>query len=234
MIAPDNADPEEIEKFNRLAADWWDTEGTSAALHAINPLRLSFIQTYTNLKDRSVLDVGCGGGILTESLAIAGAQTTGLDLATASLECARRHSENNSLSINYIKSTVETYAEDNPTRFDVITCMELLEHVPDPQSIIQACSKLAKPGAHIFFSTINRNVKSYFSAIVGAEYVLKLLPKQTHDYAKFIKPSELAQWCRNAGISWQHTIGITYNPFTQQYSTTPSTDVNYIVHCIRD
>lgn len=230
-----NVDPQEIEKFNRLAADWWDPEGISyGALHAINPLRMQFITTHAPLANQHVLDVGCGGGILTESLAKAGAQLTGLDLAQDSLTIASAHAENNSLSINYLNSSVENFADKNAGAFDVITCMELLEHVPDPRSVIQACATLAKPGGHLFFSTINRNFKSYLLAIIGAEYVLGLLPKQTHDYAKFIKPSELAAWCREYALSWQHTIGLTYNPLTRAYSTTSSTEVNYIVHCIKE
>ncbi len=234
MTAANNVDPQEVEKFNRLAADWWNPEGTSGPLHAINPLRMQFIESHATLQNQSVLDVGCGGGILTESLAKAGAKATGIDLAEDSLKLARHHAEQNSLSINYLNVTIEEFSNEHLAHFDIITCMELLEHVPDPRSIIQACSQLAKPGAHLFFSTINRNLKAYLSAIIGAEYILRLLPKQTHDYAKFIKPSELATWCREAGLSWQHTCGLTYNPLTRQYHTTPRTDVNYIVHCIRD
>lgn len=227
-----NSDPEEIAKFNSIAQAWWDPQGEFAPLHAINPLRLKFIQDHAELSDKQIIDVGCGGGLLSESLAQAGGRVTGLDLAPDSLMIAREHAKQNQLNINYIESTAEAYSEKHPARYDVVTCLEMLEHVPNPESIVQACAKLVKPGGHLFFSTINRNLKAYLFAVVGAEYLLGLLPKQTHDYAKFIKPSELASWCRNAGLEWQHTLGITYNPITRDYSTTSSTDVNYLVHTV--
>lgn len=227
-----NSDPDEIAKFNSIAKAWWDPQGEFAPLHAINPLRLKFIQDHTELTDKQIIDVGCGGGLLSESLAQAGGQVTGLDLAPDSLLIAREHANKNNLKINYINSTAEAFSEKHPRQYDIVTCLEMLEHVPDPESIVQACAKLVKPGGHLFFSTINRNLKAYLFAVVGAEYLLGLLPKQTHDYAKFIKPSELASWCRNAGLEWQHTLGITYNPITREYSTTPSTDVNYLVHTV--
>lgn len=231
-IAP-NSDPDEIAKFNSIAQMWWDPHGEFAPLHAINPHRLKFIADHVPLSNQKIIDIGCGGGLLCESLAQAGGRVTGLDLAPDSLMIAREHANKNHLKINYIEATAEAYAQHHPAQYDVVTCLEMLEHVPNPESIVQACATLAKPGAHLFFSTINRNLKAYLFAVVGAEYLLGLLPKQTHDYEKFIKPSELASWCRKAGLEWQHTLGITYNPITREYSTTDSTDVNYLVHCIK-
>lgn len=229
-----NVDRDEIQKFSDIQEDWWNTEGQCAPLHHINPLRLDFILQHAgDLKDKKILDVGCGGGILSETLAKAGAQVTGIDLSESAIEIAEKHqiNSNQNLNINYILSSVEDFADKYPESFDVITCMEMLEHVPDPASCIQACSQLIKPNGKLFFSTINRSPKSYLFAIIGAEWILKLVPKNTHDYAKFIKPSELSQWLRDANLSPTDFQGITYNLLSKQYLLS-STDisVNYLVY----
>jgi 2-polyprenyl-6-hydroxyphenyl methylase/3-demethylubiquinone-9 3-methyltransferase len=228
-----NHDPQEINKFEELASRWWDPNSEFKPLHEINPLRLGYIQDRVDLDDKKVLDVGCGGGILTESMAIHHAEVTGIDLGVAPLDVARLHLLESGLQVDYQKISAESLAEQRPASFDVVTCMEMLEHVPDPASTIQACHDLVKPGGHVFFSTINRNPKSYLFAIIGAEYILKLLPKGTHDFSKFIRPSELHQWARKAGLSVQDVSGMSYNPLTRQYSLGSDIDVNYLIHSIR-
>ena len=225
-----NADPAELEKFSRLAARWWDPEGEFRPLHDINPLRLDWIARHAHLGGASVLDVGCGGGILAESMARKGARVTGIDLSEKALRVAELHLLESKLDVCYEKSAIEDYRGE----FDVITCMELLEHVPDPASMVSACARLVRPGGHVFFSTINRNPKSYLFAVIGAEYVLGLLPKGTHDYQRFVKPSELAAWSRAAGLRNEELIGMTYNPLSRRYSLGRDCDVNYLLCCVRD
>ena len=228
-----NVDPAEIAKFSELAHQWWNPSGDFRPLHEINPLRLDFIDARVGLAGKTVLDVGCGGGILAESMALRGAQVTGIDLADKPLMVARLHLAESGNKVDYRKISAEQFATEMPQHFDTVTCMEMLEHVPDPASTVAACAALAKPGGDVFFSTINRNPKSYLFAIVGAEYVLRLLPRGTHDYAKFIKPSELATLCRQAGLDIQSVTGMTYNPLTKVYALGDDTDVNYLVHCTK-
>ncbi|MBI1423158.1 MAG: bifunctional 2-polyprenyl-6-hydroxyphenol methylase/3-demethylubiquinol 3-O-methyltransferase UbiG [Gammaproteobacteria bacterium] len=229
-----NVDYGEINKFEALAARWWDPHSEFKPLHEINPLRLDYIDRRAGLQGKRVLDVGCGGGILSESMALRGAQVTGIDMGEAPLAVARLHQHESNVQVDYQQSTAETFAAQYPGQFDVVTCLEMLEHVPDPGSVIQACAQLVKPGGHVFFSTINRNPKSFLFAIVGAEYLLRLLPKGTHEYNKFIKPSELAEWIRNAGLEMRELTGMSYNPLTQRYSLGYDVDVNYLVHCQHD
>ena len=224
----DNVDPAEMAKFNGLAARWWDTEGDFRPLHQINPLRLDWIRQRVELSGKTVLDVGCGGGILTEAMAGAGATVTGIDMADAPLSVARLHQVESGAEVEYLKSRAEDLAAERAGEFDVVTCLEMLEHVPDPSLVIEACKTLVRPGGHVFFSTINRNPKSFLFAIVGAEYVLRLLPKGTHEYQKFIRPSELEEWARHAGLELSDSTGLHYNPLTQIYSLGPNVDVNYI------
>lgn len=223
-----NIDAVEIEKFNSLAARWWDPDSEFRPLHAINPLRLKFITDAVDLSGRKVLDVGCGGGILSESLAAAGARVTGIDLAADSLQVARLHLHESALQVDYRQITVEALAEQQAGEYDVITCMEMLEHVPDPASVIQACARLVKPGGEVFLSTLNRNPKSFVFAIVGAEYLLRLLPRGTHSYEKFIRPSEMERWSRQAGLQLEQLLGVGYNPLTRGYFTSPDVTVNYL------
>lgn len=225
-----NVDPAEIKKFDDLASRWWDKSGEFKPLHDINPIRLNFINTGSPLQDMKAVDIGCGGGILSESLARCGASVTGIDMGKSPLSVAKLHAAEEELEIDYQQITAEEFAENHPANFDVITCMEMLEHVPDPGSIIQACADLAKPGASIYFSTINRNAKAFALAIVGAEYLMKLLPKGTHDYSKFIKPSELDIWARQAGLELAEIAGISYNPVTGMFRASHNVDVNYMVH----
>jgi len=231
--APTNVDPKELAKFSELAHRWWDPAGEFRPLHEINPLRLAWIDGKARLAGKHVLDVGCGGGVLTEAMTRAGARVTGIDLAEKPLRIAQLHRLESGLAIEYELVSPEHLAEREPGRYDVVTCMEVLEHVPDPASIVRACARLARAGGDVFFATINRNPKSYLLAVIGAEYVLRLLPKGTHDYAKFIKPSELSRWSRDAGLDVESLVGMTYNPITQIYALGRDTDVNYIVHARR-
>lgn len=228
-----NADQTEIEKFSALAHRWWDPTSEFKPLHAINPLRLDWIQKHTEISGKKVLDVGCGGGILTESMAKAGAQAKGIDLSEKALKVADLHSLESGVAVQYEYISAENLAAKEAAQYDVVTCMEMLEHVPDPLSIIKACTQLVKPGGKVFFSTLNRNPKSYLLAIIGAEYILQMLPKGTHDYKKFIKPSELGEFLREAGLEMNEIIGLSYNPITQVYSLGRDTDVNYLVACTK-
>jgi 2-polyprenyl-6-hydroxyphenyl methylase/3-demethylubiquinone-9 3-methyltransferase len=228
-----NADPVELEKFSQLAHKWWDPNSDFKPLHEINPLRLDYIDRITPLAGKIVLDVGCGGGILSESMAGTGAKVTGIDLAEKPLQVAKLHLLESGNQVDYRKVAVEDLAAERPGYYDVVTCMEMLEHVPDPAAVIAACAQLVKPNGHVFFSTLNRNPKSYLLAIIGAEYMLNMLPRGTHDYAKFIKPSELAQWCRNAGLNVTDITGMSYNPLNKSYTLGRDTGVNYLVACQR-
>jgi 2-polyprenyl-6-hydroxyphenyl methylase / 3-demethylubiquinone-9 3-methyltransferase len=228
-----NVDPLELEKFSQLAHRWWDRGAEFKPLHEINPLRLEYIDRIAGLNGKTVLDVGCGGGILTESMAARGARVTGIDLADKPLKVAQLHLLESGYDVEYVKTSAEELARRRPGRYDVVTCMELLEHVPDPATTVRACSALVNAGGSLFFATINRNLKSYVFAVIGAEYVLKLLPRGTHDYEKFIKPSELAAMCRRAGLTIHGLVGMTYNPFTGLYALGRDTDVNYILNCER-
>lgn len=226
-----NVDHAEIAKFEALASRWWDKNSEFKPLHDINPLRANFIDERSPVAEKTLIDVGCGGGILAESLAQRGAQVTGIDMGEAPLSVARLHALESGVELRYEQTTAEEKAAQMPGAFDVVICMEMLEHVPDPASVVQACAQLAKPGGDVYFSTINRNPKSYAFAIVGAEYLLKLLPKGTHDYSKFIRPSELARWLRAAGLELQSMAGMTYNPLTKTYKLDPhDVSVNYLVH----
>ena len=229
VFSMSNVDQGEIDKFSALAHRWWDPTSEFKPLHAINPLRLGWIESITNLQGKRVLDVGCGGGILAESLSKAGSTVTGIDLSTKALKVAELHQLESGTTVRYRSISGEDLAKEEPQSYDVVTCMEMLEHVPDPSSVVQACAKLCKPGGHIFFSTLNRNPKSYLFAIIGAEYILQLLPKGTHQYEKFIKPSELAQFTRAAGLEVIELKGMTYNPITQIYRLGSDTDVNYMM-----
>lgn len=226
----DNIDLDEIGKFEALAETWWDEEGDSKPLHAINPLRLAYVDERSPLAGKRVLDIGCGGGILSEAMAKAGAEVTGIDMGEAPLNVARSHAAGEGLTIDYQRSTAEAFAEKHAASFDIVTCMEMLEHVPDPGSVMQSCRQLVKPGGDVFVSTINRSAKAYLLAVVGAEYVLGLLPKGTHDYQKFIRPSELEQWSRDAGLKLQHLTGLHHNPLTGRYWVGEGVDVNYLMH----
>ena len=229
-----NVDEVELNKFSNLAHKWWDKTSEFKPLHDINPLRLNYIDKAVTLKGKTVLDVGCGGGILSESMAERGAKVTGIDLGEKALKVAQLHSLESGVAVDYQLISVEKLAEQQPTSFDVVTCLEMLEHVPDPASVVAACAKLVKPGGQVFFSTINRNPKAYLFAVIGAEYVLNMLPRGTHDYTKFIKPSELASWMRLADLSLNHQIGMSYNPITQHYWLGDDVSVNYMMHTVKD
>ena len=228
-----NADPQELAKFSQLAHRWWDPKSEFKPLHEINPLRLNWIDKHASLTGKTVLDIGCGGGILSESMAGLGASVTGIDLSEKALGVARLHLLESGKTVDYRMISAEDLAAQAPASFDVVTCMEMLEHVPDPASIIAACSALAKPGGHVFFSTINRNPKAYLFAVLGAEYILRMLPKGTHDNAKFLRPSELSRWARSVNLEPDDLIGMTYNPFSDKYSLGSNTDVNYLLHAVK-
>ena len=229
-----NVDDVELNKFSNLAHKWWDKTSEFKPLHDINPLRLNYIDKAVALKGKTALDVGCGGGILSESMVERGAKVTGIDLGEKTLKVAQLHSLESGVAADYQLISVEKLAEQQPASFDVVTCLEMLEHVPDPASVVAACAKLVKPGGKVFFSTINRNPKAYLFAVIGAEYVLNMLPRGTHDYAKFIKPSELASWMRLAGLSLNHQVGMSYNPITQHYWLGDDVSVNYMMHTVKD
>jgi 2-polyprenyl-6-hydroxyphenyl methylase/3-demethylubiquinone-9 3-methyltransferase len=229
-----NVDPLELQKFSELAHRWWDPQSEFKPLHDINPLRLEHIDRIVGLGGKSVVDVGCGGGILSEAMAARGAHVTGIDLADKPLKVAQLHLLESGLKVEYMNIAAEALAEQRPRQYDAVTCMELLEHVPDPAATVRACADLVKPGGWCFFATINRNPKSYLFAVIGAEYVLNLLPRGTHDYSKFLKPSELSAMCRRAGLDVAGVVGMTYNPLTRVYALGQDTDVNYILHARAD
>jgi 2-polyprenyl-6-hydroxyphenyl methylase / 3-demethylubiquinone-9 3-methyltransferase len=232
--ARNNVDQAEVAKFDALASRWWDPDGEFRSLHEINPLRLDWIRQHVQLSGADVVDIGCGGGILAESMAAAKATVTGIDMADGALAVARLHLHESKADVEYRQATAEELAAEEAGSFDVVTCLEMLEHVPDPAQVIQSCAELVKPAGHVFFSTINRNPKSFAFAIVGAEYILKLLPAGTHEYEKFIRPSELESWARHAGLSLQDSIGMHYNPLTKEYSLGENLDVNYLMYFRRD
>lgn len=225
-----NVDQSEIAKFDAMAARWWDPEGDFRPLHQINPLRLDYVRQRVELRGARVVDVGCGGGILTEAMARQGAAVTGIDMADGPLTVARLHLAESGVDVDYRRTTAEDLAEELPAAFDAVTCLEMLEHVPEPSQVIAACTELVRPGGDVFFSTINRNPKAFAFAIVGAEYLLRLLPAGTHEYEKFIRPSELEQWARQAGLQMQDSTGMHYNPLSRQYRLGPGLDVNYLMH----
>ncbi|GKW02847.1 ubiquinone biosynthesis O-methyltransferase [Pectobacterium carotovorum subsp. carotovorum] len=230
-----NVDHQEIAKFEAIASRWWDLEGEFKPLHRINPLRLGYISQHAEgLFGKKVLDVGCGGGILAESMAHEGANVTGLDMGAEPLQVARLHALESGVAVDYVQETVEAHAHAHPGLYDVVTCMEMLEHVPDPQSVVQACAKLVKPGGHVFFSTINRNAKAWMMAVIGAEYVLKMVPRGTHDIKKFIRPAELMHWVDSTPLREKHITGLHYNPLTDHFKLGPNVDVNYMLHTRHD
>jgi len=232
--ASQNVDVEEIARFESLAEHWWDPQGPLRTLHQINSLRLDYIETRADLKGQRVLDVGCGGGILSEAMARQGATVLGIDLAQASLDVAAAHAAENDVAVEYACIDVEHLAAEQPEAFDVVTCLELLEHVPDPATIVGACARAVRPGGAVFFSTINRNLKSFLLAIVGAEHILRMIPKGTHEYEKLIRPSELARWCRMNALGLRDVTGLHFNPITQSFTLGGNVDVNYFTHCVRD
>ena len=225
-----NADHKELEKFSQLAHRWWDKNSEFKPLHEINPLRMEWIDGHVDLAGKTVLDIGCGGGILAESMAERGATVTGIDLSEKALGVARLHLLESGNQVDYQYRSAEELAKSSATRFDIVTCMEMLEHVPEPASVVAACAALVKPGGHVFFSTINRNAKAYALAVIGAEFILKMLPRGTHEYAKFIKPAELSRWAKSAGLQPDEIIGLSYNPLSSKYRLCRDTDVNYLMH----
>jgi 2-polyprenyl-6-hydroxyphenyl methylase / 3-demethylubiquinone-9 3-methyltransferase len=225
-----NIDPDEIEKFDKIADRWWDLSGEMKSLHDINPLRVGYIKSRRPLDGLNILDVGCGGGILSETLALAGAHVTGIDMALSPLRSARSHMNVSGLKIDYQQSTVEKWAKNNPGSYDVVTCMELIEHVPDPRSVVTACARLIKPGGDIFFATINKTLKAFIYVIIGAEYILKILPRKTHQYDRFIKPSEMDRWSKQAGLTRMDFTGMHYNLITKKYRLGGDLSVNYLMH----
>ncbi len=228
-----NIDPAEIAKFGELAAHWWDAEGEMKSLHDINPLRLQYINQHAPLKGKKILDIGCGGGILSESMDKTGGHVTAIDMSQQAIQVAKLHQHESGTQVEYFVSTAEDFAAKHPGEFDMITCLEMLEHVPDPSSIVRACAELVKPGGSVFFSTLNRNLKSYLFAIIGAEYVLNIIPKNTHDYAKFIRPSELSEWARRSHLTVKNMTGMTYQPFAKTYHLCDDISVNYLVHLLK-
>ena len=228
-----NVDSAEVAKFDALASRWWDPDGEFRPLHEINPLRLDWIRCHVDLEGAKVLDIGCGGGILSEAMAGCGARVTGIDMAEAPLQVARLHLHESGAEVDYRKATAEELAEEQAGQYDVVTCLEMLEHVPSPSQVLASIARLVRPGGDVFLSTINRNPKSFMFAIVGAEYVLRLLPAGTHEYQKFIRPSELEEWARKAGLDLRTSIGMHYNPFTKAYSLGPDLSVNYLMHFSR-
>ena len=229
-LARENVDAAEVAKFDALASRWWDPEGEFRSLHEINPLRLDWIRQHVDLQGKNVVDIGCGGGILAESMASVGATVSGIDMAEGPLAVARLHLVESQIAVDYRQATAEELAAEQAGQYDIVTCLEMLEHVPDPSLVIQSCAELVRPGGHVFFSTINRNAKAFLFAIVGAEYLLKLLPAGTHEYQKFIRPSELESWARRAGLALSASIGMHYNPVLKEYSLGPALDVNYLMH----
>jgi 2-polyprenyl-6-hydroxyphenyl methylase / 3-demethylubiquinone-9 3-methyltransferase len=228
-----NVDAAELQKFASLAHRWWDPNSEFKPLHEINPLRLDYVDRIAGLAGKRVLDVGCGGGILSESMAGRGAEVTGIDLGEKALKVAQLHKLESGVDVSYQLISVEALAEQQPESFDLVTCMEMLEHVPDPAEIVRACAKLVRPGGSVFFSTLNRNPKSYLYAVIGAEYVLNMLPKGTHEYGKFIKPSELSAWCRQAGLDIKGMVGMSYSPLSKRYSLNADVSVNYLMHAVK-
>jgi 2-polyprenyl-6-hydroxyphenyl methylase/3-demethylubiquinone-9 3-methyltransferase len=228
-----NYDSEELAKFAALAAHWWDANGELKTLHQINPLRLGYIKEIVDLSGKTIIDIGCGGGILSESMAFAGAKVTGIDMNKSVIDVAKLHQLESQASVEYVHTSAEEIAAERPGQYDIVTCLEMLEHVPDPASIIRACAELVKPGGHLFFSTLNRNPKSYLFAILGAEYLLKMLPKNTHDYAKFIRPSELSTWARKYNLTPRGMKGIAYQPLSRVFKLTDDISVNYLFHATK-
>jgi 2-polyprenyl-6-hydroxyphenyl methylase/3-demethylubiquinone-9 3-methyltransferase len=234
MTSQENVDQRELRKFEQLANRWWDPQGEFKTLHDINPLRLNYIEQHASLADRDVVDVGCGGGLLSEAMASRGARVTGIDMAPGPLSVARLHKLESGAELEYLQTTAESFSEDWQHRFDVVTCLELLEHVPDPASLVRACGRLVKPGGAVFFSTINRNPKAWLLAVLGAEYLLRLLPAGTHSYERFVRPAELAAWCRETGLRPAAMTGLHYSPVTRRYRMGPGVDVNYMAFCSSD